>query len=181
MKKILTGFIIGVIITSCIASGIWLVIRKPADIIPPKVITKIDTVFVEKEIIIYKTITKAKIDTIFIENKPAEIVASTTFEIEQDDIRGSLSVEFEYFSQMFTLKSTNLIYTGEIVTNETIKTEYVKEPIKRFTPLISAGYWQSEGKYTVSLGIGFRLYNKIDLIANANSQKELGIVANWRM
>lgn len=181
MKRFYWGLAVGIALTAFVMSAIWHFAKDDIVYLPPEIITKIDTVFVEKEIIITETVNVTKIDTIFVDNEVESITASATIEIEQEDIKGDLTVEFEYFSQIFTLKSTNLIYSGEIITSETLKTEYINVPIPPFKPLISSGIWRLGEEFSMSLGAGVRIYGKLDIILNASSQKQIGIVANWRM
>jgi len=181
MKNLAISFGSGFLLC-CILVTAYFIIRKPEPVILPDPIieTRIDTVYVEKQVVVYKTVTEAVIDTIYVDNAVQDVIASGDILIEQPDISGTLKIEYSYFTKLFTLRNSKLFYSGEIVTFETTKTEYVKLPIPRFKPLISVGYGVLDGGYKIYLGAGVRIYNKIDIILAANSGKEAVIFANWR-
>ena len=181
MKKIAISFGSGFLLC-CILVTAYFIIRKPEPVILPDpiIVTKIDTIYVDKQVVVYKTVTEAVIDTIYVDNQVQDVIASGDILIDQPDINGTLKIEYSYFTKLFTLRNSKLFYSGEIVTSETIKTEYVKLPIPRFKPLISVGYGVLDGGYKIYLGAGVRIYNKIDIILAANSGKEAVIFANWR-
>ena len=181
MKNLAISFGSGFLLC-CILVAAYFIIRNPEPVILPDpiIVTKIDTIYVEKQVVVYKTVTEAVIDTIYVDNQVQDVIASGDLEINQPDISGTLKIEYSYFTKLFTLRNSKLFYSGEIVTSETTKTEYVKLPIPRFKPLISVGYGVLDGGYKIYLGAGVRIYNKIDIILAANSGKEAVIFANWR-
>ena len=181
MKNLAISFGSGFLLC-CILVTAYFIIRKPEPVILPDPIieTRIDTVYVDKKLEIDEKTEKAKIDTIYIDKVVDDVIASVDLEIDQPDISGTLKIEYSYFTKLFTLRNSKLFYSGEIVTSETTKTEYVKLPIPKFKPLISVGYGVLDGGYKIYLGAGVRIYNKIDIILAANSGKEAVIFANWR-
>lgn len=177
MKKIVIGFIAGFLLCGILVKFLK---QDPIVLPDPVIVTKIDTVYVEKQVVVYKTVTEAVIDTIYIDNQVQDVIASGDILIEQPDINGTLNIEYSYFTKLFTLRNSKLFYSGEIVTSETTKTEYVKLSTPMFKPLVSVGFGTLDEGYNLYLGAGVRIYNKIDIIIAANSGKEAVIFANWR-
>ena len=181
MKKLAVSFGSGFLLCCILVTAYFLIRKQEPIILPdPIIVTKVDTVYVQKEIVVYKTVTQAIVDTVYFDNTVEDIIASGDILIEQEDINGTLKIEYSYFSKLFTLRNSKLFYSGEIVTSETTKTEYVKLSNPMFKPLVSVGFGTLDEGYNLYLGAGVRIYNKIDIIIAANSGKEAVIFANWR-
>src|SRR6056297_275079 len=174
-------FLIGFASALALVAIVWFVLPKEdTELPPPEIVTQIDTVYVDKAITITETETIAKVDTIFVDGQPPNIIATGKLEIKQDDISGNIGIKYSYLNKKFTLQESDLSYSGEIITSETVKTEYVKLPTPKINLLVSAGFWQNKQDYGVSLGAGVRILRKFDLILSANTNKDLGIMITWR-
>ena len=174
-------FLIGFASALALVAIVWFVLPKEdKELPPPEIVTQIDTVYVDKVITITETETIAKVDTVFVDGQPPNIIATGELEIKQDDISGNIGIKYSYLNKKFTLQESDLSYSGEIITSETVKTEYVKLPTPKINLLVSAGFWQNKQDYGVSLGAGVRILRKFDLILSANTNKDLGIMITWR-
>jgi len=174
-------FLIGFASALALVAIVWFVLPKEdTELPPPETETKVDTVYVDKVITITETETIAKVDTVFVDGQPPNIIATGKLEIKQDDISGNIGIKYSYLNKKFTLQESDLSYSGEIITSETVKTEYVKLPTPKINLLVSAGFWQNKQDYGVSLGAGVRILRKFDLILSANTNKDLGIMITWR-
>src|SRR6056297_122831 len=175
------NFWLGFFVAICVVGLVWFLLpSSPTIVPPPEIVTQIDTVYVDKVITITETETIAKVDTVFVDGQPPNIIATGKLEIKQDDISGNIGIKYSYLNKKFTLQESDLSYSGEIITSETVKTEYVKLPTPKINLLVSAGFWQNKQDYGVSLGAGVRILRKFDLILSANTNKDLGIMITWR-
>jgi hypothetical protein len=176
MKKLVISYTAGIITAILLGLVVWFFLPEKGIGIPsPEIVTYEHTEYVPRPIFIGDVTIKAQFDI----SDSLFLNPFGRIEIEQDSISGYLDIEYSLVEKNFRLKKSVLTYIGEIKTSETIKTEYVKLPIKKIKPVLSGGFWHSGQKYAVSLGLGVRLYEKLDLIINANSNKELGFVVNW--
>ena len=173
-----TKLVLIIIIALSVIFNVILLNRDP--VVETKTKTIIDTVYTTQTHI--ETITTpATIDTVYIRINDVEIpniTAKYTHKILQDFLYGKIDIEYSETFREFTVSDSLVVVEKTILKHEKI-TKYIERPFLQF---VSSGgvLSNSDKEYSLLLGTGLRIADKIDLQIIGNSNKEIGLIATIR-
>lgn len=149
----------------------------PSKSLPP-VKTKVDTVIHSYHVYYHdrKDSVSASVDTVWIANVP-NIIAKYHDLIDKDKIRVELGIEYNENTDKFNVQTDITGTVDTVFTTKTI-TEYKYKKPKFIAPVVHGGYLQEitdPTAKTFQAGAGFRLFNRIDVLGMANSNKSIGL------
>ena len=190
MKSVLIGILIGAIICGVVY---FTILDKP--IPEPEIKTVVDTVYtkvIERDTIWEIMQPDIVFDTVFVE------IATPSIETDVWEDSELVFEEEWYFADTTIVMNNGYIDIGVVfsdfwkdfefeidyeVTSDSvfiIKNHYLTKPTKFIVPVVSVGGIYDDGLSGMTLGGGFRIKNKLDLIISGTTDKQFIGQLNWK-
>jgi hypothetical protein len=175
--------IFAVLVVGLAIYGAYCLVEPPESItLTETAETIIDTVYVVKS---ESVALKAIIDTIYAKTDTLsedsygyvqDKIARTTFHTKVDSVDLSLDTSYSYLTQTFLFDKVKVSYPEKTLYKEKVK----YKPANFLTPTISCGFFRVNNEYTLAIGFGIEIKEKLEVSPMVTTRQEIGLLFSWR-